>query len=65
MIGNAAALLITVLRGADVARADKTKVDALRVKVLAPLRGCVEAMAQEQNEVLKRTVARCLEVVAA
>lgn len=65
MIGNACAMLITVLRGAEVAKADRSKVDSLRAKVLGPLQGCVEAMVDEKNEGLKRTVGRCLEVVEA
>lgn len=62
MIGNVCALLITVLRGADVAKADKVKVDELRSKVLAPLQGCVAAMVNESNETLRQTISRCLEV---
>lgn len=65
MVGNACALLITVLRGAEVAKAERSKVDELRGKVVGPLKGSVEVMAEEKNEGLKRTVARCLEVVEA
>lgn len=65
MIGNACAMLITVLRGAEVAKADRTKVDELRGKVVGPLKGCAEVIAEEKNEGLKRTVVRCLEVVEA
>lgn len=67
MVGNACALLITVLRGSEVAKAEQGKVDALRGKVVGPLKGCVEVMEKDEGlqEGLKRTVGRCLEVVEA
>lgn len=61
MIGNACALIITVVRGAQVAKVEKGKLDQVKVKLVGPLKGCTEK--EEGNEVLKRTIGRAWEVV--
>lgn len=64
MVANACALIVTALRGAEVAKARKDKMDELRAKVVAPLRGVVEG-GDGGNALLAKTVGRALEVVEA
>mgnify|MGYP001578559512 CR=1 FL=1 len=59
MVANACALLITVMRGAEVAKADKNRIDMLRVQILGPLHGVSET----SEGALKKVAARALEVV--
>ncbi|KAL8276235.1 hypothetical protein RQP46_011352 [Phenoliferia psychrophenolica] len=60
MVTNACALLITVMRGAEVAKADKSRIDMLRVQILGPLHGASETSPEGP---LKKIAARALEVV--
>lgn len=64
MVANACALIITVLRGAEVAKVGKERLDELRGRVLAPLKGVVESGAAG-NALLGKTAGRALEVVEA
>lgn len=59
MVTNVCALLITVMRGAEVAKADKETIDGLRVQVLGPLHG----VAETSEGTLKKVAGRALEVV--
>ncbi|SCV69780.1 BQ2448_1174 [Microbotryum intermedium] len=72
MIGNLCALLITTLRGSEVARIDSTEIDKLRLVVIGPLKGVQEALTSSTVkdslkggvwDALRRTVARANEVV--
>ncbi|KAM0748690.1 hypothetical protein T439DRAFT_327961 [Meredithblackwellia eburnea MCA 4105] len=59
MVTNTCALVITVLRAAEVAKVDKHKIDQLRVQVLGPLHGAAET----SEGALKKAATRALEVV--
>ncbi|KDE06742.1 hypothetical protein MVLG_02938 [Microbotryum lychnidis-dioicae p1A1 Lamole] len=72
MIGNLCALLITTLRGSEVARIESDKIDKLKLVVVGPLKGVQEALSSEPVkeslkggvwDALRRTVARANEVV--
>ncbi|KAK4051403.1 hypothetical protein OIV83_002887 [Microbotryomycetes sp. JL201] len=75
MIGNACALIITVTRGSEVARADTRQIEILKSKLLGPLLGCLDVVKDGQYQQatvtnsswgqLVKTIERCAQVVGA
>ncbi|KAM0789217.1 hypothetical protein ACM66B_000062 [Microbotryomycetes sp. NB124-2] len=79
MVGNVCALIITVTRGSEVAKADFDKVNLFKSKLVGPLLGCLEVVdvnVKQQKEAqggaslsnweqLVKTIERCAQVVGA